>query len=119
MKSREEAEQIFFIQRTIVAAVSLICLAIAAFLFSSDPDWQKNVIMAVCLRVGVLLGVIWLAMPQLRLFSDRIPAMIMGAILLLIVLMATRPKVFTILGSLVVVITALAAISSWLKRFKH
>ena len=119
MKFSTDADAVFFIQRTVVAAISLLCLVAAAFLLVYDPDWQKNVMMAVCLRVGTLLGVIWLAMPQLRTVSDRVPALLMGGGLLLMVLLATRPKVFTVLGSVVVVITALAAISGWLRRLKN
>jgi len=62
---------------------------------------------SIAIRVGVLLGAIWLAMPQLARIFQRIPPAMLGAIGIGLVMLVMQPRllayVLPLLGVLLVV----------------
>ncbi len=112
-------DQVFATQRLILGVIAVVCLAYAAFCFFTDAAYLTSVTMAMSLRIGLLLGVVWLALPQLRPIQHRLPAIVLAAMLGLLVLLAARPNLFKVVGSLIVIITVLAGIAKWFKRFEQ
>ncbi len=110
------AERLFRFKRAIIGGISLACLLMAGLLFAASPD-LNNILLASTARIGIVLFAIWLAMPQLRGILSKLPAVLPIVALALIMLCAARPNLFRIVGSLIVVTTALVGISKWLKRF--
>lgn len=105
----------FELKTSIVGGLSLACLLLAGLTYVASPD-LNNVILASSLRIGVVLFAIWLALPQLRGVLGKLPDFLPVALLALVVLCAARPNLFRIIGSLLVVGTALVGISKWIRR---
>jgi hypothetical protein len=112
---KQPEDKAFEFKRAIVGGCALACLFFAGLAYVASPD-LNNVLLAMAIRVGIVLFVSWLAMPQLRTVLEKLPAILPGMLLLMIVLLAARPNVFKIVGSLIVVTTALMAISNWIKK---
>jgi len=104
----------FELKRAIIGGLALACLLLAGLIYVASPD-VNNVLLASSLRIGVVLFAIWLALPQLRGLLAKVPEFLPVFALVLVVLCAVRPKVFSIVGSLIVVATALFAISNWIR----
>ena len=104
----------FEFKRAVVGGLSLGCLLLALLVYLASPD-LNNVILATSLRIGVVLFAIWLALPQLRGVIAKLPDILPVAALVLIVLCAARPNLFRFVGSLIVIGTALVAISKWIR----
>lgn len=83
-------------RRTLIAACAVLLLAIAAALgiwqqFETlRGGWQP--LAAACLRVGLLMGALWLAWPQL----NRLPSWLLGALCALLIVLALRPRFFVL-----------------------
>lgn len=105
----------FELKRAIVGGLSLACFLMVGLTYVASPDFN-NVVLASSLRIGVVLFAMWLALPQLRGIISKLPDFLPILALVLLVLCAARPKVFTVVGSLVVVGTALFGISTWIRR---
>lgn len=105
----------FELKRAIVGGMSLTCILLAALIYLASPD-VNNVLLASSLRIGIVLFAIWLALPQLRGILSRIPDVLPIIGLVLVVLCAARPNLFRFVGSLIVVTTALIAISQWIRK---
>jgi hypothetical protein len=52
------------IRKLIVGIVGLVCLATAAGLFFFTADGLESPAMAVAMRLGIMLGALWLALPS-------------------------------------------------------
>ncbi|QEG23061.1 hypothetical protein [Mariniblastus fucicola] len=115
-KPAAEGDWSFEFKRAIVGGLSMTCLLLAGLLYVASPD-INNVLLAGSLRIGVVLFAIWLALPQLRGILAKVPSVLPVIALVLIVLCAARPNLFRVVGSLVVVLSALLAISNWIKKF--
>ena len=59
---------------------------------------------AACMRIGMLLAVMWLALPRMGLWSSKV--FLFGALSLVVVL-AVRPKLFVFALILVIVVAVL------------
>jgi hypothetical protein len=106
----------FQFKRAIIGGISLACLLMAGLLYAASPD-LNNILLATTARIGVVLFAIWLALPQLRGIMSKLPAVLPIVALALVILCAARPNLFRIVGSLIVITTALLGISNWIKRF--
>ena len=105
----------FEVKRAIVGGLSMACFLLAGLMYAASPT-LNNVLLASAMRIGVVLFAIWLAMPQLRGILAKVPAVIPVVALVLVMFCAARPNLFRIVGSIVVVGTALIGISNWIKR---
>ena len=105
----------FEFKRGIVGGLSLCCLLLALAIYLPSRD-LNDVVLASALRIGTVLFAIWLALPQLRGIMSKLPDYLPVAALVLVVLCAARPKIFSVVGSLVVVGTALIGISKWIRN---
>ena len=83
-------------------ASAFLALALVIHLRGGD---SSTFLMSVCMRVGFLLGALWLALPQLSQISQRTPPWFAGGVLLLGLVIAVRPK------SVVFVLPILAAMA--------
>lgn len=113
--SKASNELSFEWKRTIVGGVAAACLVFAAVTYAMSPD-LNNVALAMSTRIGLVLFVSWLAMPQLKSVLLKLPSILPVMLLAMIVFLAARPSVFRIVGSLIVIVTALLGISNWIKR---
>jgi hypothetical protein len=63
-----------------------------------------------------VLGVVWLAFPQLKSLGQRLPVIIVCGLLGGLVLMAARPYLFKVAAALMVVLIALSLVSKVLRK---
>jgi hypothetical protein len=75
----------------IIALVSLLLGAVLHFAGGGESHYLEWT--SALLRVGAVLGAVWLAMPELRRPGSR---WVVGAILLAFVIMAWRPRLFLV-----------------------
>lgn len=114
-KSQQELREFQF-KRLLVGLLSLSCLIIAGLIYATSPAAAQSPALAICVRVGLVLGAIWLALPQLRPVLDRLPLVFVAVVLVMMIIIAARPNLFRIVGSLVVIVGALMGISKWITR---
>lgn len=75
-------------RRHSIGVLAVILLVAGAVMLLGDADQREEVAGAVCLRMGVLLALTWLAEPQLR----RLPAWLPLALLCISLVVAIRPR---------------------------
>jgi hypothetical protein len=87
------------LRRITLGAISLafILIGVLAYCFG----WE-GVIFWVLLRSGLLLGAIWLALPELTSQESKLTTPILILSVVLIIIMATRPKLFFLFGTLAI-----------------
>ncbi|MFM7115885.1 MAG: hypothetical protein ACKO81_06815 [Planctomycetota bacterium] len=78
-----------------IIAVSLIVIGLAALWFGATQP-----LFAIMLRVGFGLFAIWLALPQLLRGEWRASLLVIIGLLGLLVLLASRPRLFPIIGGI-------------------
>ncbi|MHB1035907.1 MAG: hypothetical protein ACYC35_02825 [Pirellulales bacterium] len=77
--------------RPTVGIIALVLLLSGATLLVWRPESATyQVWLSACLRVGAVMALVWLAHPQLV----RLPAWMLGAVLLLLPILAWKPKLF-------------------------
>lgn len=80
-----------------VIAVSLIVIGLVALWFGATQP-----LFAIMLRVGFGLFAIWLALPQLLRGEWRASLLVIVGLLALLVLLASRPRLFPIVGGILI-----------------
>ena len=92
------ADQIDF--RRIALGVISVCfigVGVAALTFGWDsPEYW------VLMRSGLFMGAVWLALPDLMADGSKlnVPTLLLGVVLIIVI--ATRPKLFMILGAIAI-----------------
>jgi hypothetical protein len=77
--------------RTALGAIAALLVLLAVLLWSfGSGEIGTTQLVAAALRSGALLGVLWLALPELR----RVPSWLLFAILAVVLVLALRPKLF-------------------------
>jgi len=90
--------------RPTVGIIALVLLAAAAVGLAFSPQDDPGGIWAACLRVGLVVGALWLALPQLRRWPSWLgKAILLGALLLV----AFKPKALVLAVGVYVVLIAL------------
>ncbi|MEM9412481.1 MAG: hypothetical protein AAGA30_15310 [Planctomycetota bacterium] len=101
-------------QRILIGALALLFLISAGALFVYGNDDQFPLV-GIFVRVGLMLGATWLALPSIRNLTSQNSMVLIGLFLGLI-LMAARPRFFLIaMGVLVIA----ASINWLLKRLQN
>lgn len=77
-------------RRHAIGVIALILLlgAVGLWIWPLDNASWHEMLKAACWRLGPCMAVLWLAYPQV----NRLPAWLLGAIPLLLVILAAKPK---------------------------
>jgi hypothetical protein len=97
----------------ILAALSLLVGGALYFLSSGESSITTGLLV----RVGALLGVIWLAMPQLETLKTKISTVAFFVVLLILIVAATKPKLFPIISGILAISLTLNWALRWLSQF--
>ena len=101
--------------RIAIGALAFTLLLVGAYLYlfqqESDPFVE-----AMLIRVGAVLGVIWLAYPQLESIKGRLPAILVALALICVIVLAARPSLGRIVISVVTVAVAVGGIMKWMSK---
>ncbi len=106
-------------QRTILAFASLAFLILGGL--ASTTDWiesgSKEFTSGTLLKVGVVLGLAWLAAPHLeRLGWERVRGNVLLGLLIVLLLFAIRPKIGA-LAALVLIVSVIGmSLLGWVRR---
>lgn len=96
----------------VIAAIMLLSgIAMYAFFPAANPA-----VTAILIRVGTVLGVVWLAFPQLKTVGQRVPVVIVCCLLGGLVLMAARPNLFKVAAALIVLLVALSLVAKVFRK---
>lgn len=89
-------------QRTTIGLIAVGFLVAGISLNLARPDETTGYV-GILVRVGVLLSVIWLAMPQLEPLKAKLSTFVLLVTLLLLVVVAARPNWFRIAAGILAV----------------
>ncbi|MCA9132526.1 MAG: hypothetical protein KDA45_05215 [Planctomycetales bacterium] len=104
---------------TLLLASSAILFLSGGLLANMLPgidDSSRKYAAGTLLKVGVVLGLTWLASPQLeRLGWHKVRGTMLGGIILVLVLYAVRPKIGAIAASLLIAGSLLFSLLGWFR----
>lgn len=87
-------------RRHLLGAIALTALLAGAALQFAGGGSTRLEWASACLRVGAVLGAVWLALPQLRRPGNR---WLVGAVLAAFIVLAVRPRLFWFAALLAIV----------------
>ena len=102
-------------QRIILGVVAGIMLLFGVVSYLLFPA-ANPAVTAILIRVGTVLGVIWLAFPQLKTMGQRLPVFMVGGLLGALVLMAARPNLFKVAAGLMVLLVSLSLLAKVIRK---
>lgn len=82
-------------QRVVIGGLSLICLSLAAILLVIKPATASGMI-GLLTRIGLVLGSIWLAMPQILKLRPLQSATVWVVLVCLLLVAARSPNLFRV-----------------------
>lgn len=103
-------------QRLTIGLVAVGFLVIGGALHLAHPEGAAGYV-GILVRVGVLLSVIWLAMPQLEQLKTKISTLVLLVLLLSLILIAARPNLFRVAAGIFAVTLVANWALKWLGRF--
>ena len=95
-----------------VCSIVLIISAIV-LLLQENQSSTTRVTAGGCMRIGLLLGAIWLAWPQVADVTQNVPAWMGWTLLGSFVVVVSRPRLIVLVGPLVLTLIAL----NWAGKF--
>jgi hypothetical protein len=103
------------IRRHILGVVALLLLVSAVVLLTCYDANMGQMAGTICLRVGLTLGALWLAFPQILAIKAKYPPRLLLAVLGGSLVVLAYPRSFPIVLVLVAVIGAVEALGRFLK----
>jgi len=100
------------IRRHALGVFALLLLASAAVLLIRFEDNQTEMAGSICLRAGLTLGAIWLALPQIIVICAKFPPRLLVAILVGGVIVIARPRTSPVVA-LIVGAVAVVELVGW------
>jgi len=82
-------------QRLVIGGLSIACLLSAALLVLFNPGTGAG-LMGMLVRIGLVLGTIWLAMPQLLKLRPMQSATVWAVVICLLLVAARSPNLFRV-----------------------
>lgn len=102
-------------QRHLLGLITLAFLLIAGLTHSFAQGESSWLMLGdACFRLAILLGVMWLALPNMLRLSEKLPGWLIGTTLLALATMAVRPKTIIFVAPLLLVVWVLAR--NWFGR---
>ncbi len=101
--------------RIAVGILAIILLVAGGVLYLLVPESDPMTV-GIMIRVGALLGVIWLAMPQLAAYQGRVPAMLIGLGLLCLAALAARRNLGVMLITLLTIGISVGGAMKWMSK---
>ncbi len=93
--------------------VAFLIGGVVLIMVRGTGDSQWSMAASICIRVGLMLGAIWLAFPQIIGIAKRFPPWLMATVAVTGLVIAARPRMILYLGPVVAAI-ALLQFVGWL-----
>lgn len=100
-------------RRTALGILALAFLMAAGGIFLRGLAHEYTLVLSVCLRMGLVLGAMWLAYEQAHEMIRSTPPWVMGGAALGLLVIVVRPRAIIVVGPLL----AGAAALHWLGKF--
>ena len=101
------------IQRTLLLLLAIVFLILGVALYLQGTT-QSNQYSGILIRVGVMLGVVWTAYPQLETLRRKSSVFVISVLLGLMLIVAARPRIFPIAAAVAI---ATILINGVMRRF--
>lgn len=95
------------VRRHLLGIISVLTLIAAGILLFAFHGNDTKLAGSMCLRIGLGLGLIWLALPQIMTICDKFPPRLLIAVMVGCVIVLARPKSFPLVAVIVGVVAAL------------
>jgi hypothetical protein len=96
-------------ERNILGAITMLFLLIAGLLWFWGTTWGIDpIVPAALFRIAIMLGIIWIAVPNIHWILARVPSWLLGISLLLMAMMVVRPRSIILLGPVLLALWLLA-----------
>ncbi|NOY29359.1 MAG: hypothetical protein GXP28_04035 [Planctomycetes bacterium] len=102
-------------RRTLLGILALVFLMTAGGIFLRGLAHESTLALSVCLRMGLVLGAMWLAYEQVHEIIRRTPPWVMGGAALGLLVVVVRPRAIIAVGPLLVSAAALYGLGKFLK----
>jgi len=104
-------------QRHLLGLLALILLVggISGLAVYGAGESQSSMLSSIGIRMGLVLGAIWLALPQLVQLSGRASGVLLTALVAGGIILAVRPKSFIVLGPILMVLAVLYLLGTLVK----
>ena len=101
--------------RILTGVLALILLIAGSILFALHPD-STSLPVGLLIRIGTLLGIIWLAYPQLESLKTRLPSILIALAMICLAVAAARPNLGRLLITMVTIAVSVGAILKWMSN---
>ncbi len=104
-------------RRHLLGILSLVLLAGAVYglLRYGTAESQASMLSSMCLRIGLVLGAIWLAFPQVRQLSGTMSPWMVAPFALLGIIVLARPRTAVVMVPIALALGVLAFVG-WLLK---
>ena len=99
-------------QRTSIGLIAIGLLIAGGLLYVANPENNTGYV-GILIRVGVLLSVIWLSMPQLEPLKEKLSTFAVMISFCLLIIVAARPN-WVRIGAAILVVTLIV---NWVLKF--
>lgn len=107
-------------QRIMIASLAVL-LVVLGGVFHFMPnldDGSAQFLAGVLWKIAMVLGLGWLASPQLeRLGWQRVRGTMLIGMIIVIILYALRPRIGAIAALILIALSAIAAVGGWVRRW--
>ena len=101
--------------RTATGILALTLLIVGVFLYAFQPN-ASLVAAGMMVRIGAMLGVTWLAFPQLEALKGRLPGILIALAMICLVVAAAKPRLGAVLVTIVTVAISVGGIMKWMSK---
>ena len=98
--------------RIFTGMMALILLLAGSILFAFHSE-SNSLTIGLLIRIGTLLGIIWLAYPQLESLKTRLPSLLIALAMICLAVAAARPSLGRLLITIVTIAVSVGAILKW------
>ncbi|MCA9129332.1 MAG: hypothetical protein KDB22_19740 [Planctomycetales bacterium] len=106
------------IQKFLLASIAVVCLVSGALIgFLPVPAASEEFLRGLLMKLGVVLGMAWLAAPQLaKLGWARLQGSLLVGVIVVLILWAIRPRIGAIAGAGFAIGCLFFGIIGWLRN---
>ena len=101
--------------RTAIGILAIFLLLGGAFLYLFQPE-ANPIVVGMMIRVGAMLGVIWLAFPQLESLKGRLPTILIAVAFVCLAVAAAKPSLGRVLITVVTVAISVGGLMKWMSK---
>lgn len=104
--------------RILTGAIALLLFFGGGAMYFFQPDADPMTV-GMMVRIGALLGVVWLAFPQLQSLRGRLPTVLIVAAIVCLAVAATRPNLGRVVIAMVTIMVSVGGLMKWMSKLAN